>query len=990
MRYCDTCGGVLGEDAPYAVCPKCLFGTALDAAAPTGEEDGSQDMAGTSRRLAGRAGAGGAEEAAFDSSPLTSGLWPNLARRDFFRKYEILEHVAEGGQGDIWKVWDFELRRCVAMKRLSEETVVSAPAVYRFLAEAQIASQLEHPGILPVFDVGLDPDGRPFYTTQLLPGTSLGDVWEKVRGPQAGGAGRPKAEGRRPKGIQADGNAQNGKTQDEDPPGTLRTTSEKAAQGVDCTLSRALGMLLRVCEVMAHAHSRGVIHRDLKPSNVLVGPFGDVRVIDWGSAHILKEARGKFEEPFVPLNQPAIETDRAEAIWADPDSPLATARAGQPITALFTPPEILRGRTEDYGPETDVYSLGVILYDLLAGRPPYSRPDGSLPKPAELKALILDGPPPPVRSMNRAVSRDLAAVCQKAMAYERGERYRGMPDLAEDIRAVLEVRPVQARKPRLLLKLQKWALRNSGYVMLGGLALLIAAAAFFVVRGVRSERDVARQVTALRSAELAARSGQWREALRHLDEAQAAGYADAVDLGLQRAEAWTVLTEPERSRAELIRLMHRSDLGPHRALVLLRWGEHELFDQATANQGVRDVREALALGLAGADEVFARGLLAETTPEALDLFHRALQINSFHHGAHRHSLGLEFVLGHHAELHDSFRLFQALYPDDPSAGFLEAAELAAQGRLEQAEKRLAALSATVDNDTSRRLKDGLPRIAATAKHYALDVVLSSNRSRMPVLEPLQAAGRAICAPPTSSAGARAPARMAQLPSIQNGLLEGRAALGALMLPFVGDIESSVNRIKASWRRHPEALVPALAAIYLETRQPTNGHKSIRLLALQAELFQLAADSSSVLPSIGRTSRYLAAKCEFELFQTGATNAVPARLACLANIRQAAASPEVSGAELSAYFELALGLGEYDLARELLARWGRLLPGDPLLLRARIQLEVAAGNLDAALKLIEKALAEHPQDDWLQAQRESALRGLHIFLDAYRENTHSSR
>ena len=113
------------------------------------------------------------------------------------------------------------------MKRLGEKALASEPALYRFLAEAQIASQLEHPGILPIFDVGLDPDGRPFYTTQLLPGTTLGDIWRKVH---------------------------------------------EAAEP-DWTVARALGLLVRVCEIMAHAHSRGVIHRDLKPANVLIGPL---------------------------------------------------------------------------------------------------------------------------------------------------------------------------------------------------------------------------------------------------------------------------------------------------------------------------------------------------------------------------------------------------------------------------------------------------------------------------------------------------------------------------------------------------------------------------------------------------------------------------------------------------------------------------------------------------------------------------------------------
>src|SRR5207244_529037 len=150
MKICESCGDELDTDYCLAVCPKCLFADALSV----------EDVA---------------EEASGASDP-TSGLLSLgriAARRDFFEKYDLQECLKRGGQGEVLQVWDFDLRRSVAMKRLADPSSSSAPAVYRFLAEAQIAGQLEHPGILPVYDVGLDPDRRPFFTTSLLPGTSL-------------------------------------------------------------------------------------------------------------------------------------------------------------------------------------------------------------------------------------------------------------------------------------------------------------------------------------------------------------------------------------------------------------------------------------------------------------------------------------------------------------------------------------------------------------------------------------------------------------------------------------------------------------------------------------------------------------------------------------------------------------------------------------------------------------------------------------------------
>jgi tetratricopeptide (TPR) repeat protein len=186
-------------------------------------------------------------------------------------------------------------------------------------------------------------------------------------------------------------------------------------------------------------------------------------------------------------------------------------------------------------------------------------------------------------------------------------------------------------------------------------------------------------------------------------------------------------------------------------------------------------------------------------------------------------------------------------------------------------------------------------------------------------------------------------------------------MSSLMLPFVGNIETSVARIKTSWQHHPEALVPAFAGIYLESRQPTNGPKSIHLLSMQADLFQLAADSPSILRGLDRTARYLAAKTEFELLQTRPTNAAAIRMACIGNISRARLSPDTSVAEFKAYFYLAMKLGKYDLARDLINHWEELKPQDASVIRARIDLEIAAGNLQRAWKLTSQILSAAPDD-----------------------------
>ena len=165
-----------------------------------------------------------------------------------FGRYTIRGEVARGGMGAILKIWDAELRRHLAMKVIlgqagalpsGETPPVESSKIARFLEEAQVTGQLDHPGIVPVHELGLDPDGRLYFTMKLVKGESLHAIFEHVR------------EGR-----------------------------------AEWTQTRALNVLLKVCEAMAYAHDKGVIHRDLKPANVMVGKFGEVHVMDWGLARI--------------------------------------------------------------------------------------------------------------------------------------------------------------------------------------------------------------------------------------------------------------------------------------------------------------------------------------------------------------------------------------------------------------------------------------------------------------------------------------------------------------------------------------------------------------------------------------------------------------------------------------------------------------------------------------------------------------------------------
>jgi serine/threonine protein kinase len=272
--------------------------------------------------------------------------WPDLGGR-----YEALEVVARGGMGTVYRARDHLLEREVAIKVLAGAGADELAA--RMLGEAKILARLEHPGIVPVHDVGRLEDGRVYYAMRLVAGSRL----------------------------------------DEHP-------------ARHAPLAERLRIFGRICEAVAFANAHGVVHRDLKPANVMVGPFGEVLVMDWGVAKVLAEADGSGaggagERASRPGDGPP-----APPVAAPP----ATTAHG---TVLGTPgymaPEQARGESGLVDQRADVYALGAVLRFLLAGA---------------------DGPPEERRP---AIPRPLAAICRKALAADPQARYPDVPALAADV-----------------------------------------------------------------------------------------------------------------------------------------------------------------------------------------------------------------------------------------------------------------------------------------------------------------------------------------------------------------------------------------------------------------------------------------------------------------------------------------------------------------------------------------------------------------------------
>jgi WD40 repeat protein/tRNA A-37 threonylcarbamoyl transferase component Bud32 len=225
--------------------------------------------------------------------------------------------------------------------------------------------------------------------------------------------------------------------------------------------------VIAVADAIAYAHSQGIIHRDLKPANVLVGAFGETVVIDWG---IAKDLRA--DEP-----DPAIAAD------ALADARALTVAGAVLGTPCYMPPEQASGGAVDE--RADVYALGAVLYEVLAGAPPYHD------APAVL-AAVLAGPPPPAEALEPAIPADLAAIVRKAMARAPGDRYPSSRELAEDLRRFQTGRLVSAHAYARRTLVERWLRRYRAPVSVAAVALsILAIAGVLGVRRVVAERDVA-------------------------------------------------------------------------------------------------------------------------------------------------------------------------------------------------------------------------------------------------------------------------------------------------------------------------------------------------------------------------------------------------------------------------------------------------------------------------------------------------------------------
>jgi tetratricopeptide (TPR) repeat protein/serine/threonine protein kinase len=276
--------------------------------------------------------------------------------------YSLQEKVGQGGMGIVWRARDRLFRRSLAVKVLAEQHTSNSELRRRFVEEAQLMGQLQHPGIPPVHDLGELPDGRPYFAMKLIKGKTLAALLKERTGP------------------------------DQEQP-------------------RLLAIFEQVCQTLAYAHAQRILHRDLKPSNIMVGAFGEVQVMDWGLAKLLGSAGEKTEQAVAPAS--TIYTVRT-------DEPDTATQTGQALgTPAYMAPEQARGETGLLDERCDVFGLGAILCEILTGQPAFI---GRNTKEVLHSAQEGDTTVALTRLEKSGADRELVQLARRCLAADRHDR----------------------------------------------------------------------------------------------------------------------------------------------------------------------------------------------------------------------------------------------------------------------------------------------------------------------------------------------------------------------------------------------------------------------------------------------------------------------------------------------------------------------------------------------------------------------------------------
>jgi len=284
-----------------------------------------------------------------------------------FNRYVDFSPLSQGGSAVLRLCRDTNLGRTIVMKTLHSHLANNEYMRARFLREARVTAQLQHPNTIPVYEIGLDIEGRLYFTMKKVEGQTLREIVDK----------------------QSSGDDQ-----------ALQTFN----------LDRMLGIIIQVCNALSYAHVHGVVHRDVKPENVIVGSYGEVFILDWGVAKVWSKDDSENKEM-----EHEVLTDLGQ----------------RPGTPLYMSPEQIRGGGDNIDARTDVYGMGVVLYEVLTLKEPHRGENINETFEMILKEETI---PPELKTRDRQVPKRLSEIAMKALEKDPKDRFQTMQELIGALR----------------------------------------------------------------------------------------------------------------------------------------------------------------------------------------------------------------------------------------------------------------------------------------------------------------------------------------------------------------------------------------------------------------------------------------------------------------------------------------------------------------------------------------------------------------------------
>jgi serine/threonine protein kinase len=408
-------------------------------------------------------------------------------------RFRVLRLHAKGGLGQVSLALDEELGRQVALKEIQDHHADHPEYRSRFVREAEITGKLEHPGIIPIYGLGRDLSGRPYYAMRFINGDNLEESIARYHRFLA-----------------------------ENPPASDRTLQ----------LRELLGRFLDICNAIAYAHSRRVIHRDLKPGNILLGPFGETLVVDWGLAKPLDDDdRSDDPDSLLGPIRPLLE-------GSDSTPTMAGVAHGTPA---YMSPEQAEGRLDRIGPASDVYSLGATLYHILTGRAPFGGQN--------VLRRVSAGDFRPPRKIREDIPPALEAICLKAMATRLEDRFESSEALAGDLKLWLADEQVSAWREPFSVRAGRWIKRHRTTVTSAAAVFLVSLVALVAIGVTLAGKNRELRI-AERTADLARVRAERALRFEKIAKDEAEASARAESLAKIEAEAARARAEIEASTAK--------------------------------------------------------------------------------------------------------------------------------------------------------------------------------------------------------------------------------------------------------------------------------------------------------------------------------------------------------------------------------------------------------------------------------------------------------